>query len=117
MVRGINAALHADWDTQAGRALAADEKDLRAFELVREKTGHPSENELLEELKASYDVFYIEVGGRKSALWENTEKLWPRLFGRDIDVRREIIEPVLNQMAEAGTDYDYLENLRQRLGL
>ena len=78
---------------------------------------NPTEKELLEELKASYDVFYIQVGGRKSGLWENTEKLWPRLFGRSIDVRREIIEPVMNQMADAGADYDYLEDLRQRLGL
>lgn len=50
-------------------------------------------------------------------MWENTEKLWPRIFGRSIDVRGEIVEPVLAQLAQAGADRDYLDELRTRLGL
>ena len=94
-----------------------DEKDIRAFQLVLEKTSRPSEEELIRELRASYDVFYYQKNGRKSALWENTEKLWPRNFGREVDVRAEIIQPVFDQLAEAGAGSDYLEDLRIRLGL
>lgn len=94
-----------------------EEKDIFAFELVREKTGHPTESELLHELRSSYDIYYIQKNGRKSALWENTEKLWPRFFGRAIDVRGEIIQPVLDQLAATGTNRDYLEEIRVRLGI
>lgn len=94
-----------------------EEKDIRAFELVLKKTNHPTQEELTRELRAAYDLFYFQKDGRKSALWENTEKLWPRLYGRAIDVRAEIIQPVLDLLAEAGTDRDYLEEIRTRLGL
>jgi len=94
-----------------------DQKDMRAFELVLKKTGRPTETELIRELRASYDIFYYQKDGRKSALWENTEKLWTHIFRRQIDVRAEIIQPVLDQFAEAGMAPDYLAELRDRLGL
>jgi len=94
-----------------------EEKDFLAFELVRGRTGHPTEQEMIAELRDSYDQFYLQRDGRKSALWENTEKLWPRIYGRKIDVSAEIIEPVLAGLAEQGSDQDYLEELRNRLGL
>ncbi len=94
-----------------------EEKDIRAFHLVLEKTGRPTEEELVSELRASYDIFYYQKDGRKSALWENTEKVWPRIFGREIDVRAKIIQPVLDSLAEAGANRDYLDELRTRLGL
>jgi hypothetical protein len=94
-----------------------DEKDLRAFELVREKTGHPTEEELIGELRDAYDLFYFQRDGRKSLLWSNTEKLWPRLFGHAVDVPACIIQPVLEQLAAAGCTRDYLEELRRRFGL
>ena len=73
--------------------------------------------ELLHELKESYDLFYLQIGGRKSGLWENTEKLWPRLYGRTINVQSEIIQPVLDEMAAAGASQDYLAELKTRLGM
>ena len=94
-----------------------EEKDLRAFLLVLQKMDGPTEDELLRELKESYDLFYRQVGGRKSALWENTEKLWPRLYGRAINVQNEIIQPVLDEIAAAGASQDYLAELITRLGL
>ncbi len=94
-----------------------EEKAILAFQLVREKTGRPTEHELIRELRASYDIFYIQKNGQKSALWENTEKLWPRIYGRAMDARAEIIQPVLDQLAEVGADRDYLDEIRMRLGI
>lgn len=94
-----------------------DEKDLRAFELVRKHTNRPSEEELILELRDAYDLYYLQRDGQKSVLWANTEKLWPRLYRRAIDVPREIVEPVLEQLAEAGCSRDYLAELRSRFGL
>jgi len=34
-----------------------DDKDLRAFEIVRAKTGHPTEQELISELQIAVDLF------------------------------------------------------------
>ena len=114
---GVDFLFPAPLDILLAKLRRLEEKDVRAFQLVLEKTGHPTEEELISELRASYDVFYHQMDGRKSALWENTEKLWPRIFNREIDVRHEIIKPVLDQLADAGASPDYLEELRTRLGL
>jgi hypothetical protein len=63
------------------------------------------------------DPLYIQKNGQKSALWENTEKLWPRIYGRAMDARAEIIQPVLDQLAEVGANRDYLDEIRMRLGI
>jgi len=94
-----------------------DEKDFRAFELVREKTGRPTEDELIEELQDAYDLFYLQRDGQKSVLWSNTERLWPRLFGHVIDVPRQIVEPVMQQLKAAGSTPDYIDELRRRFGI
>lgn len=87
----------------------------------------PGQGEELQELvdeiglskgKAPYYIeVYIQKNGRKSALWEHTEKLWPRIFGRAMDVRSEIIQPVLDELSAGGTNRDYLDEIRMRLGI
>jgi hypothetical protein len=94
-----------------------ESKDLKAFEAVRAKLNRPTEEELIAELRDSWDAFAVQRDGTKPALWENTEILWKQLFGRKIDVRKVILEPVLKQMAEALNTPDYIEEMRQRLGL
>lgn len=73
-----------------------EEKDLEAFRVVIRKTGHPTEAELIEELQMAVDLFrpgFDEEQGHDMA--NNCRRLWPILFGREIDPRQEIIAPAL----------------------
>ncbi|HMJ66053.1 MAG TPA: hypothetical protein VK615_11980 [Candidatus Binatia bacterium] len=73
-----------------------DEKDLRAFHLVRDKLGHPSEEELIKALRRVVDIYrpsFDEESGNNAR--ENTELLWRNLFGKTINVAQEIIAPAL----------------------
>jgi len=92
-----------------------EEKDLLAFRVVIAKTGHPTEVELIRELQLAVDLFrpsFDEEQGRDLAT--NCIRLWPLLFGREIDPRTEIIAPAL---AERRRGYgeptrDYKQELR-----
>ncbi|MSU64363.1 MAG: hypothetical protein EXS31_18570 [Pedosphaera sp.] len=93
-----------------------EEKDLLAFRVVIEKTGHPTEAELIEELQMAVDLFRPGFDEENAAdLGINTARLWPLIFGRTIDVRREIIAPALAKR-RAGYDLpvrDYKRELRE----
>jgi hypothetical protein len=95
-----------------------DEKDLRAFEVVRAKTGHPTEAELIKELRLAVDLFrpsFDEEQGHDMA--NNCRRLWPLIFGREIDPRAEIIAPAL-AIRKAGygePTRDYKQELRDAL--
>jgi hypothetical protein len=87
-----------------------EDKDIRAFQAVLAKTGHPTEGELLTELQMAVDLFrpsFAEEEGYDLA--ENCRRLWPLLYGREIDPRKEIIAPALAKRkagyGEAGPDY------------
>jgi hypothetical protein len=73
-----------------------EDKDLRAYRLVIEKTGHPTEAEMRRELQASVDLyrpnFDEEVIGD---ITTNTAILWQELWDKPINVRQEIIAPAL----------------------
>ena len=95
-----------------------DDKDVRAFEVVRAKTGHPTEAELIKELQLAVDLFrpsFDEEPGHDIA--NNCRRLWPLIFGREIDPRAEIIAPAL-AIRKAGYDEptrDYKQELRDAL--
>lgn len=73
-----------------------DEKDLEAFRVVIAKTGHPTEAELIEELQMAVDLFRPSFDEENAAdLANNTRRLWPLIYGREIDPRAEIIAPAL----------------------
>lgn len=92
-----------------------DEKDLDAYRVVRQKTGHPTERELIDELQLAVDLFrpdFDEEQGHDLA--NNCRRLWPLIFGRTIDPRAEIIRPALaKRKAGYGEPVrDYKQELR-----
>jgi hypothetical protein len=95
-----------------------DEKDLRAFRAVMAKTGHPTEAELIAELQMAVDLFrpsFDEEQGHDLA--NNCRRLWPLIYGREIDPRQEIIAPAL-AIRKAGygePTRDYKQELRDAL--
>ena len=95
-----------------------DEKDLRAFRTVITKTGHPTETELIGELQMAVDLFrpsFDEEQGHDLA--GNCRRLWPLIYGREIDPRQEIIVPAL-AIRKAGygePTRDYKQELRDAL--
>lgn len=95
-----------------------EEKDRRAFELVIERTGHPTEQEMLTELQYSVDLyrpnFDEEVTGD---ITTKTRLMWRDIYGRDIEVRKEIIAPALERRRQGYQDdlprEDYKAELRR----
>ena len=70
------------------------DKYLAAFRLVIEKTGHPSEEEMRRELQAAVDLYRPNFDEELSGdITTNTRVLWQELWGKDMDVRKEIIAP------------------------
>jgi len=97
-----------------------DDKDVRAFRAVLSKTGHPTEAELIKELQLAVDLFrpsFDEEQGHDMA--NNCRRLWPLIYGREIDPRKEIIAPAL-AIRKAGygePTRDYKQELRDALKL
>jgi hypothetical protein len=63
---------------------------------VIRKTGHPTEAELIRELQLAVDLFrpsFDEEQGHDMA--NNCGRLWPLIYGRELDPRTEIIAPAL----------------------
>jgi hypothetical protein len=72
------------------------EKDLLAFRLTIAKTGHPTEDELRRELQAAVDLYRPNFDEEMVGdITTNTRVLWQELWGKDINVRQEIIAPAL----------------------
>jgi hypothetical protein len=116
-LHGVKFLIPQTIDILLGKLRRLEEKDIKAFEAVRQKLNHPTEEELITELRDSWDAFAMGRDGTKPDLWKNTEVLWKRLFGKEIDVRKVILEPVLQEMGEALNTPDYIEEMRQRFGV
>ena len=95
-----------------------DEKDVEAFRVVLRKTGHPTERELIHELQMAVDLFrpsFDEEQGHDMA--NNCRRLWPIIYGREIDPRVEIIAPALQKRREGYGEptRDYKQELRDAI--
>ena len=78
-----------------------DDKDIEASRVVMRRTGHPTEAELIHELQMAVDLFrpsFDEEQGHDMA--NNCRRLWPMIYGREIDPRAEIIAPALQKRRE-----------------
>ena len=79
----------------------AEEKDLHAFEIVLKKTGHPTEAELLEELRDAVDLYRPGFDEENATdLVANTKFLWKRLYKKEINPRTDIIQVALQRRKE-----------------
>jgi hypothetical protein len=105
-------------DILIGKMHRLAEKDLAAFRLVIDRTGHPTEDELRRELQFAVDLYRPNFDEEMVGdITSNTRVLWQELWGKQIDVRAEIIRPAI-AARRAGYDMpqaDYKAKLR-RLG-
>jgi hypothetical protein len=96
-----------------------EDKDVDAFRAVIRKTGHPTDAELITELQLAVDLFrpsFDEEQGHDLA--NNCRRLWPLIFGREIDPRLEIIAPALKKRKDGygAPPADYKQELREVAG-
>lgn len=72
------------------------DKDLAAFRMVIARTGHPTEDEMRRELQAALDLFRPGFDEEMVGdITTNTRVLWNEIWGKDINVRAEIIAPAI----------------------
>jgi hypothetical protein len=103
-------------DILIGKLNRLAEKDVRAFRLVIDKTGHPSDAELIAELRVAPELFSfatMPLFGGSGSFWANVEALWPQFFGRKIEVEKEILIPARDALREAYDTPDWRADLEK----
>lgn len=119
-VGSVTLALPHPIDILIAKLHRLEEKDMRAFRMVIEKTGHPTEDEMRRELQMAVDLFRPNLDEEMAGdIITNTRVLWQELWGKEINVRQEIIAPALARIREGYAPdlprHDYKADLR-RLG-
>lgn len=87
------------WDVLVSKLQRLEPKDLNAFRIVIEKTGHPTEDEFARHLQLAVDLYrpkFDEESARGDML-ANTHILWQELWQKKIDVRARIIRPAVER--------------------
>jgi len=111
MLNGVTFLFPHPTDVLVAKLYRLEEKDLRAFNLVLVKSGHPTAEEMILELRDCFEKFRPELDGSKSEFWKNVEKLWPLIYRSPIDVKSTILKPVLAELQEVGYYPNYLDAL------
>jgi hypothetical protein len=103
------------YDVLFSKLRRAEEKDIEAFRLIVERTGHPAQVEFIHLCKENYRDFEPR---RRSAqghlpdvvqshdLRDNTLRVWRAIWGRPINIDREIVQAALEQVQGEWVDYD-----------
>src|SRR3984885_7197957 len=103
------------YDILFSKLRRAEIKDIEAFRLIIERTGHPTEAEFIQLCTENYRDFEPRLRAAPSHLPEvvrshdlrsNTVGLWQTIWGRSIDVDLEITRPALQQLQADWVDYD-----------
>lgn len=112
-VRNVTLVFPHPLDILIGKLARLDAKDITAFASVIAATGHPTAEEMKEELQAAVDLFRPAFDEEAPNRYlENTERLWREVFRASIDVRREIIAPAIARRrqgyGEPPADYKHI---------
>ncbi len=113
-VDGITVVFPHPLDILTSKVKRLEKKDLDAFFLVKNLTGHPTEDEMIKSLQGIVDMYRPNFDEENPGgdLTVNTIELWKEFFGNGIDVKKQIIIPAL---AERNKYYDPLSNHRKEL--
>ena len=88
-------------DILIGKLDRLDDKDLSAFRMVIQLTGHPTLTEFQRELQNAVDLFRPSFDEESPNRYpENTRRLWRELWQGEIDIRRDIVAPALARRRE-----------------
>ena len=78
-------------------------KDLRAFLRVQELSGgHPTESELIKDILLCPHAWHLQMSGASTDFRRNLEDLWPVLFHKPLNVKEQIIRPLLHELELSG---------------
>jgi hypothetical protein len=104
------------WDVLVSKLQRLEEKDLNAFRIVIEKTGHPTEEEFARHLQLAVDLYRpkFDEESARGDMMMNTKILWHTLWAKEIDVRARIIRPALERAEREYREID--STLKDRLG-
>lgn len=103
------------WDILVSKLQRLDPKDIQAFKLVIEHTGHPTEAEFAGHLQNAVDLYRLKFDEEtaRGDMLINTKILWKELWNKEIDVRAAIIRPALARAVHDSEPPD--PNLKTRL--
>ena len=95
-----------------------EDKDLAAFRLVRSKTGHPTEEELLVALRRVVDIYRPSFDEESAGdPRHNTQIVWREMFGKSIDIGQQIVAPALaERRRNYGPNGHFLRDALRSLG-
>jgi hypothetical protein len=103
------------YDILFSKLRRAEPKDIEAFRAVIERTGHPTDFEFIQLCIENYRDFEARLTTAPSHLPNvvpsqdlrtTTVRLWKAVWGRSIDIDREITQPALQRLQAGWADYD-----------